>query len=1212
MQNSPVTKSPRLLNRWALLAVAVVVGILLWATLQNEDVFQPNGQELDEVSAGYAEVLLGAYPEDQKLRTQLLDLLLQLNHFDRAQKHLDEWPSPDPVLKPFYQLALDAQVMASKANSAASTTTTTTATAAAPVTDADREALAGRFRAFDYKALPDAQLQTLSRLALASGVPAVAADSFVELSKRQPEQATSWLEQAAKWYLASEQPGKAAAIYVQLLEGSQDPALRQQYLVAAFKDLVATDRGEEAIELLAREIKAQPDLKYEPALLDLAVDVAVGHARPDLAEQFFVLWRKEQPDTPEVMRKELQKRLAFGDLAGARAAGEQLLVHEPEDIGLLKQLALIAEWQGDIPGALQHWVALFKLHNEPGQYEHAWRLALQGFEFDQGIPLLADIMHSRALTDTELDALIYAEESRGTPEHAEHWLRSYLRHYPKHRLAHLRLLQNLENTGQYDERLVAWQNFSAHFKLTMAERLDWVSNHLKHFDNESAWQVIDAVDTSTVKEVEYWETRSELAWTLERDDDLRQSLEQLLVLKGHLNSGDESVLINLYRQSDPQKALRMMVDSWHRTFEPEQFVYALQLAQDLQEWALVATLLDEAKEAPQVADRAEVWAARGALAAHNKQPDEAIRLYQEGLQRYPHDNLFRERLLWLYVDLGRSNELKPLLQQWRPLARRDSTLWLPFAAANQQLGRSREALAWYRLYLKGNDVDWLIQAAYADALESAGQVDRAQRLRLRLTREITPETVVATPQGYATWLRLLSTSYSSRKAQGQALLWQDGSKPMLQLWFDQMLARLDTINQLAQKGDWLAWARSRGLRIERADQIQEILSGRDRNALEQLIAGNELDPAQKVEALTNLGRPSQALALSLSELGDEQTAAMRDQLRQQAIGLTEATPQGIQFGWQQQNYGGPEFRGPRVSMARYLGDDWYTRLDLEQGDYNGDSLDSSALGTERNVELTLQRQLSDGVLKLMADTSQRDDDDRNGLGISRSWQVTPGDTLEVGGEWQRKSEDTGLMRALGQQSGAWVGGAHRYSARDLLSWNLGQRWFETREGDDLGNGQALRVEYVHTLQFAGPNWELRSGLDYQHNSLDNRNLAHLASSRGGAIDIEDLGLDDPDQLRPDDLLPDRYGQLYIGSSWRRGFPGALNRTRGQYTWLLDVNAGWQWIDNTVNYGFSTGIGMEVFGDDELALTMGYQSAPEGGGGESGGTVGVSYSLRFGR
>lgn len=1196
MRNSPVTESPRLLNRWALLAVALVVGVLLWATLQNEDVFQPNGQELDEVSAGYAEVLLGAYPKDQKLRTQLLDLLLQLNNYERAQKHLDQWPNPDPVLKPFYQLALDAQVQVISPG----------------VTDADREVLIGRFRAFDYKALPDAQLQKLATLALGSQVPAVAADSYAELARRDPEKATGWLEQAAKWYLASEQPGKAAAIYVQLLESSKDPVLRQQYLLAAFKDLVATDRGEDAIKLLSDEIKTHPEVKYAPELLDQAVDVSVGHNRLDLAEQFFVLWRQEQPDTPEVLRHELKQRLAFGDLAGARNAGEQLLVHVPEDIGLLKQLALISEWQGDIPGALQHWVALFKLHNEPGQYEHAWRLALQGFDFDQGIPLLAAIKDSRALTDTELDALIYAEESRGTPEHAEHWLRSYLQKYPGHRLAHMRLLQNLDNTGQYDERLVAWEHFAAHFPLSTAERLDWVSNYLKNFDNASAWRVIDAADHSRIDDVEYWTTRSELAWSLEKDDELRTSLERLMAIKGHLNSGDENTLINLYRYSDPHKALQLMVDSWHRTKEPEQLIYALQLAQDLQEWTLVASLLDEVKAEPHLANRAEVLAARGALAVQHKQPEEAIRLYRQGLELYPNDNLFRERLLWLYVDLGRSNELKPLLQQWRAIARRDSTLWLPFAAANQQLGRSRESLAWYRMYLKRNDVDWLVQAAYADALESAGQVDRAQRLRLRLTREITPERVAATPQGYATWLRLLSSSYSSRKARGQALQWQDGSKPMLQLWFDQMLANLDSTNQSTQKGEWLAWARSRDLKIERADQLQEILSGRDRGALEKLLASGELDAGQQVEALNSLGRPAQALVASLEQLGDDQSPAMREQLRQQAISLTEATPQGIQLGWHQQNYGGPEFSGPRLSMAHFLGDNWYARLDLEQGHYNGDSLDSSALGTERNAELTLQRQLSDGALKLIADTSQRDDDDRNGLGISRSWDVTPGDMLEVGADWQRKSEDTGLMRALGQQSGLWVGGLHRYSARDQLSWNLAQRWFETRAGDHLGNGQALKLEYVHTLQFAGPNWELRSGVDYQSNSLGNRSLAHLADSEGGAIDLADLGLDSADQLRPDDLMPDRYGQLYIGSSWRRGFPGALNRTRGQYTWLVDVNAGWQWIDNTINYGFNTGVGMEVFGDDELAFTIGYQSAPEGGGGQSGGTLGISYALRFGR
>ena len=44
---------------------------------------------------------------------------------------------------------------------------------------------------------------------------------------------------------------------------------------------------------------------------------------------------------------------------------------------------------------------------------------------------------------------------------------------------------------------------------------------------------------------------------------------------------------------------------------------------------------------------------------------------------------------------------------------------------------------------------------------------------------------------------------------------------------------------------------------------------------------------------------------------------------------------------------------------------------------------------------------------------------------------------------------------------------------------------------------------------------------------------------------------------------------------------------------------------------ATGIGMVLLGDDELALKVGYQSSPQGGAG-AGGTLGVSYGLRFGR
>jgi hypothetical protein len=64
--------------------------------------------------------------------------------------------------------------------------------------------------------------------------------------------------------------------------------------------------------------------------------------------------------------------------------------------------------------------------------------------------------------------------------------------------------------------------------------------------------------------------------------------------------------------------------------------------------------------------------------------------------------------------------------------------------------------------------------------------------------------------------------------------------------------------------------------------------------------------------------------------------------------------------------------------------------------------------------------------------------------------------------------------------------------------------------------------------------------------------------------------------------------------------------------MIDTLAGWQWTERQFNYGINVGIGVELFGDDELAMTLGYQSAPRGGEGDPGGSLGITYSTRFGR
>ncbi len=144
----------------------------------------------------------------------------------------------------------------------------------------------------------------------------------------------------------------------------------------------------------------------------------------------------------------------------------------------------------------------------------------------------------------------------------------------------------------------------------------------------------------------------------------------------------------------------------------------------------------------------------------------------------------------------------------------------------------------------------------------------------------------------------------------------------------------------------------------------------------------------------------------------------------------------------------------------------------------------------------------------------------------------------------------------------------------------------------------------HTLFFDGPAWQLRGGIDYQRNRLENRVPDDLLAAHGGArwrsMARAARTCCRTAMARSTSAAPGAV------ASWRaEPQPSAIHLDRRHL-------AGWRWTEKEFNYGIDLGIGMELLGDDELAFTFGYQSAPQGGGGDAGGTLGVTYSTRFGR
>lgn len=1183
MRYSSATKPVRLLRLRTLVVAAVAVLVLLVLVLAKEEAFLPDGRGADAVSASYAELMLAQSPEATQLRQELVQLLIDLGQYDRARLHLLDWQETEPLLADFFRLLIDAQT-------------------ALQAEQPDRiEAIQNKLPAFDRSNLPASRSLTLAQLALSFEQPWLAADIYHELAQAQPLDRSEYLEAAAQWYQASNQPRKASEMYLILLEENRNPEKRLAFARKAYSALLEIGREEDATLTLVAELDLLTSSTSDRMWLEQGRNVAMSLARLDLAAPIVARWQQLHPTDPDAVQASLDFALASGDMPGAWEAGSLLLQLRPDDAELKRQMAQVAEWNGLNSDALTLWIAYLRLRPDPQLQDYVWRLAFQIFDFERGLPLLTELTAKRQLSDEELDALIYAHESRGTPARAEGWLRDYLEAYPEHRLGWVRLIQNLENTLQYEAEAEAWQAMAEQFQLSIAERVEWASVHWKLYQANEAWRVLD-IDTEGVADPDYWRTRAGLAWELENDGQLRHAYETMRQRNIDLLYSEESELIELYRIEAPRKALDLTVASWRMRGKTERLINALELAETYNDFELIAELLADAERDPAIVSLPKVMLAYGALAEHQNRLDDAERIYRRGARQSPSVGVFRERLMWFLIDHGRTRELADLLHEWRIVAIHSGNLWLPFAAANQMLGRYDQALAWYHFYLRGQPEDLLVRAAYADALEGAGRSDQALRLRKSLLDRFEQEAAETSPERYATWLRLVASTRSGLYAQRSAATRRDDNPLMLQLWFDQVLAHLDNTNQASVKDQWLAWARGRGVKIDRYEQLQQGLRQYNRQMLEQALARNELDPVQKAGALSLLRRNSEALSSALGNLGQSSSALINGPLRLMATDILEQQPQGIRLGWFRRDFGGLELSGPELLMARYVNDTWYASLRLARERYQAVSLDESAMGAESNVSLTLQRSLDNGAFSLSLDNSSRHDDDRSGFGLSRKWQLGARDELELGLNWHRENLDSGLMRALGREDSLWLAGSHGISARDQLSWSVAHKAFSTRSGEHLGQGQALSLELSQVQQFRGPTWITRAGLDYQNNQLDDSSLSDL-------VDDGPLAFDQPGS---EDLVQSRYGQIYLGSTLRRGAPGALNRTEAQFTWLFDVQAGWEWTEREFTYGVTTGVGTGVAGDDELALTLGYQSAPRGSDGSPGGSLGLSYSRRFGR
>lgn len=1181
MQNLSANKKTYLITPITAVVGLVFIIVLLVSLRSNDQAFAPDANRPDEISANYNELLLQQTPGDDALRLSLIDLYLGLARFEQAQHHWLLLQNVDTDLRNFYQFKIDAQ------------------RALGLALDSEYSPLRVRLHELSFETLNANQQELLADLALELDAASSAAIIYEHLaSTHQGQQRLDYLDLAAHWYSASSQQYKAAELHAVLAEKTMgQQRIDYQRLVVA--DYLASNAPAAAVGYL-HHLTQQPEQKLSNAQLTEAVATALLAQDIHKALYFNDLLITQEPENAQARLTELQLSIAVGDIERAWQLRHWLLEYQPNTVATYVQLAQLGEWNKAYPEALALWLQALELEYDAKRYEHTWRLAIQLYDFDHGLQLLNALSEQRQLTDAELDAVFYVHESLGTPEDAEQWLRNYTARYPQHRLAWAYLIFKLERSLQYAEELAVWPLMAKHFELQPNELIRWAEAYLLSYNPEGAWRVLTRGDDTHISDPDYWHLKASVAWNLEDDTQFLLAFQQMERKNITLYRDEMALLADLFSQTHLEKALELTLQLWEKWRQEQDLMTAVYMAIEQGKWELLQTLIDDSNADVKRAQSTPILFARASLAERqqNYQLSESILL--QAIELHQSSNLFREYLLWLYIDTNQREPLKVLLAQWQPLAEHDSRLWLAFAAANQLLNRSTEALAWYQRYINLNPSDWLVQAAYADALESAEYFEAALVQRRALLNS--PLLNKASAVNYRTWLHLLAANYGQKTANVQVLAWQDGTQSMLQLWFEQQLTLLNQSQQEQHKTYWFTWAKQNNLVINNFELLEEAIRTFNLSEVQRLLVNQRLPKEQQVAALQALNYRHRSAALALSELSDEYSASSREQLRSHALQELNEYPQGAQLGWQRIDFGGVSYSGEKLTLARVLGDRWYARLDADKGTVKINDSGHFNLAKEKYARLTLNRQLHNGSLDLSINHSQSDIKSRTGAAIARNWKITQNSSLSLGYNWKDRSEDSGLMYALGQKNSLWLRGSQQITARDSFSWSIEKNQYETRYNDKLGSGNAFALQLAHTVFFQHPTWIVKAGYDYQSNKLNNKTLSKLPRYPANN-----------EPLNTDSLLASKYKYAYVGTSLQRGIPGFLNRTEPQFTWLLDAVVGHQWPDKKITYSFSAGLGTEVLGDDELAVTVGYQSAPKSQfNNKAGTTLSVTYSSRFGR
>ena len=581
----------------------------------------------------------------------------------------------------------------------------------------------------------------------------------------------------------------------------------------------------------------------------------------------------------------------------------------------------------------------------------------------------------------------------------------------------------------------------------------------------------------------------------------------------------------------------------------------------------------------------EMLELRLAIASYQADSQTAGSLLQQLIAMRPDVQRYREEAVWIAMALQDDVWLQQLYQQLFARALNNSDLIPLMAYAAQALDNTLHSQFWYQQLYESGQASATDLLSYAILMQERGNEALAQALRWQVVSTMAEE-LRAQPDGEISYRSLLSIfvgpAYASA-ALSQALAEGVDAEEINSILFTQ------SQNGLQRIAYWQAIGTLENNQLNETVQLALALARRDeRTILTLALQGQDLTALERASSLAQIDR--RQLAWQYGEQALNPGLSSNELAPIQRLLASEHWHRS--HGWSYSYSGTPSYGmgGSELEYYRPLEDG---QLQIS---YVDSRADQPSFFTEDYASKSLTLGWQDPDDNYQFGFQQRYGQSHVSAQIDTQWQLGPWLSPSASFFWNTPATQSENLTLAGRQSGLQLGTTWQLSSRTSLNANVQARQFRSDYSERIGDSKQVSLRLSDTLQRV-PIWQIYTQYDLQENDIASGELTRLMARAGTALPVT-----------PDAFLSDRFHRFAIGQRISHGSIGRPGPDVKGARYLLDTSMGYNFELEEIDLNVSFGLGVRVFGGDELSVTGSWQNADING--QTSTQLNVKYFMDF--